>query len=154
MNFRGNTGRNSHVSSAWKETGGRSIHFISRLPERKTKKESTTRRRLRRKLCIFAFRPTHFVHSSNDCPHRCSKSTICPFASWGTMGKARTLRVRNFPFFVQVRRQKAVISPPKAVNSILKIGQLAVYSDICGSNLPKCAVAVAASPPFSSQTSR
>ena len=64
------------------------------------------------------------------------------------MGKGRPLRVRNFPFFVQVRRQKAVISPPKAVNSMLKIGQLAVYSDICGSNLPKCAVTVAASPPF------
>lgn len=66
---------------------GRSIHFISSIPERKTKKESTTHRRLRRKLCIFTLRPTHFVHSSNDCPRRRSKSTICPFASWGTMGK-------------------------------------------------------------------
>lgn len=65
-------------------------------------KESTTHRRLRRKLCIFTFRPTHLVHSSNDCPRRRSKSTICPFASWGTMGKGRPLRVRNFPFFVQV----------------------------------------------------
>lgn len=68
----------------------------------KNKKESTTHRRLRRKLCIFTLRPTHFVHSSNDCPRQGSKSTICPFASWGTMGKGWPLRVRNFPFFVQV----------------------------------------------------
>ena len=76
--------------------------FYFKASRTKNKKESTTRRRLRRKLCIFTLRPTHFVHSSNDCPHRCSKSTICPFASWGTMDKGRPLRVRNFPFFVQV----------------------------------------------------
>lgn len=34
------------------------------------KKESTTHRRLRHKLCIFTLRPTHFVQSSNDCPRR------------------------------------------------------------------------------------
>lgn len=90
MHFRGNAGRNSHVSSAWEATGGRSIHFISRLRERKTKKESTTHRRMRHKLCIFTLRPTHFVQSSNDCPRRRSKSTLCPFASWDTMGKKRS----------------------------------------------------------------
>ena len=53
-----------------RKQGGRSIHFISRLPERKTKKESTTQRRMRHKLCIFTLRPTHLVQSSNDCPRR------------------------------------------------------------------------------------
>lgn len=81
---------------------GAEYSFYFKHSRTKNKKESTTHWRLRRKLCIFTFRPTHFVHSSNDCPHRCSKSTICPFASWGTMGKGRPLRVRNFPFFVQV----------------------------------------------------
>lgn len=83
------------------------------------------------------------------------KINALPFRFVGHNGqKKRSLRVRNFPFFVQVSRQKPVIFPPKAVNSILKIGQLAVYSDICGSNLPKCAVAATASLPFPSQTSR
>lgn len=81
---------------------GRSIHLISSIPKRITKKESTTHRRMRHKLCIFTLRPTHFVQSSNDCPRRRSKSTLCHFASWDTMGKKRSLRVRNSPFFVQV----------------------------------------------------
>lgn len=81
---------------------GAEYSFYFKASRTKNKKESTTHRRLRRKLCIFTLRPTHFVHSSNDNPRRSSKSTICPFASWGTMGKGRTLRVRNFPFFVQV----------------------------------------------------
>ena len=81
---------------------GAEYSFYFKASRTKNKKESTTHRRLRRKLCIFTLRPTHFVHSSNDCPRRRSKSTICPFASWSTMGKGRPLRVRNFPFFVQV----------------------------------------------------
>ena len=81
---------------------GAEYSFYFKASRTKNKKESTTHRRLRRKLCIFTLRPTHFVHSSNDCPRQRSKSTLCPFASWGTMGKGRPLRVRNFPFFVQV----------------------------------------------------
>lgn len=81
---------------------GAEYSFYFKASRTKNKKESTTQWRLRRKLCIFTLRPTHFVHSSNDCPRRRSKSTICPFASWSTMGKERSLRVRNFPFFVQV----------------------------------------------------
>lgn len=81
---------------------GAEYSFYFKASRTKNKKESTTQWRLRRKLCIFTLRPTHFVHSSNDCPRRRSKSTLCPFASWGTMGKKRSLRVRNTPFFVQV----------------------------------------------------
>lgn len=44
--------------------------FYFKASRTKNKKESTTHRRLRRKLCIFTLRPTHFVHSSNDCPRR------------------------------------------------------------------------------------
>ena len=85
----------------WRKLGAE-YSFYFKASRTINKKESTTHRRMRRKLCIFTLRPTHFVHSSNDCPHRHSKSTICRFASWGKMGKGRTLRVRNFPFFVQV----------------------------------------------------
>ena len=60
---------------------GAEYSFYFKASRTKNKKESTTRRRLRRKLCIFTLRPTHFVHSSNDGPRRRSKSTICPFAS-------------------------------------------------------------------------
>lgn len=75
--------------------------FYFKASRTKNKKESTMHRRMRRKLCIFTLRPTHFVHSVNDGPRRRSKSTLCHFASWGTMDKKRSLRVRNFPFFVQ-----------------------------------------------------
>ena len=81
---------------------GAEYSFYFKAFRTKNKKVSTTHRRMRRKLCIFTLRPTHFVHSSNDCPRRRSKSMLCPFASWDTMGKKRSLRVRNSPFFVQV----------------------------------------------------
>ena len=73
--------------------------FYFKASRTENKKESTTHKRMHRKLCIFTLRPTHFIHSVNDGPRRHSKSMLCHFASWGTMDEKRSLRVRNFPFF-------------------------------------------------------
>lgn len=53
-----------------RQPGGAEYSFYFKASRTKNKKESTTHRRMRRKLCIFTLRPTHFVHSSNGNPRR------------------------------------------------------------------------------------
>lgn len=85
-----------------RQPGGRSIHFISRLPERKTKKNRQRTGGCAANCAFSRFDPLTLSTRPTIARVDAKKSTLCHFVSWGTMGKKRSLRVRNPPLFVQV----------------------------------------------------
>ena len=91
-------------------------------------------------------------YNSAPCAHFESRLSLTPRRP--RFAEKKRSDPRTSPFSVQRLGQKPPILRCSAIYHTIKICHLEVYSDLCGSNLPKCAVAVTASLPFPSQTSR
>jgi len=102
VHTRGNAGRNSHVSSDQKEIGGKIFILFQGFPNEKQKKNQQRKGGCATNCAFSRFDPLTLSNRPTIARVDAKKSTLCHFASWDKMGKKRSLRVRNFPFFVQV----------------------------------------------------